>query len=173
MTGSGPGTVRAAILCALALAAPRLGGSTTPDGAVLALLVLLAANPYNVANAGLQFSFLATLGILLFGRRWSQGWLESSPRPGGGGPSPWWGWRPSAWGPWCLRSPVGPVFWEVLPAGAPVQPAHGLVGDPGLRGGRGVGGRGGGLLSFGPGLAALVGLPIRFFFCGMLKRPAA
>lgn len=70
MTGSGPGTVRATILCALALVAPRLGRDYHPlTGLCFALLVLLGINPAAIANAGLQFSFLSTLGILLFGQR--------------------------------------------------------------------------------------------------------
>lgn len=57
------------------------GGTTTASPACgAALLVLLAANPYAAANAGLQFSFLSTLGILLFGQRWSKAWLAQVPK---------------------------------------------------------------------------------------------
>ena len=69
MTGNGPGTVRATVLCAMALLAQQLGRDYhSLTGLCAALLVLLAANPYAAANAGLQFSFLSTLGILLFGQ---------------------------------------------------------------------------------------------------------
>lgn len=68
MTGSDPGTVRATVLCALAMLAPLVGRSyDSITGLCAALLLLLAWNPWAVANAGLQFSFLSTLGILVFG----------------------------------------------------------------------------------------------------------
>ncbi|MBD9247850.1 MAG: ComEC family competence protein, partial [Clostridiales bacterium] len=77
MTGSGPGTVRAAILCTLALLAPLLGREYNCfTGLSTALLLLLAWNPWAAANAGLQFSFLSTLGILLFGENWCKAWLK-------------------------------------------------------------------------------------------------
>ncbi len=81
MTGSGPGTVRAAILCTLALLAPLLGREYNCfTGLSTALLLLLAWNPWAAANAGLQFSFLSTLGILLFGENWCKAWLKPFPR---------------------------------------------------------------------------------------------
>lgn len=81
MTGNGPGTVRATVLCAMALLAQQLGRDYhSLTGLCAALLVLLAANPYAAANAGLQFSFLSTLGILLFGQRWSKAWLAQVPK---------------------------------------------------------------------------------------------
>lgn len=81
MTGSGPGTVRAAILCTLALLAPLLGREYNCfTGLSTALLLLLALNPWAAANAGLQFSFLSTLGILLFGEKWCKAWLKPLPR---------------------------------------------------------------------------------------------
>lgn len=81
MTGSGPGTVRAAILCTLALMSPLLGREYNCfTGLSTALLLLLALNPWAVANAGLQFSFLSTLGILLFGENWCTAWLKPFPR---------------------------------------------------------------------------------------------
>ena len=52
MTGSGPGTVRAAILCALALAAPGWAGVPPLTGLCFALLVLLAANPLQRCQRG-------------------------------------------------------------------------------------------------------------------------
>lgn len=69
MTGNAPGTVRAAILSILSLLAPRLGRSYHPlTGLSFALLLLLLANPYAIADVGLQFSFLSTLGIYLLGQ---------------------------------------------------------------------------------------------------------
>lgn len=81
MTGSGPGTVRAAILCTLSLLAPLLGREYNCfTGLSAALLLLLVLNPWAAANAGLQFSFLSTLGILLFGEKWLKAWLKPLPR---------------------------------------------------------------------------------------------
>ncbi len=102
MTGNGPGTVRATVLCAMALLAQQLGRDYhSLTGLCAALLVLLAANPYAAANAGLQFSFLSTLGILLFGQRWSKAWLAQVPKRARRWP-PLFGWPRSVWGPWCL-----------------------------------------------------------------------
>ena len=70
-TGSAPGTVRAVILNGLALLAPAVRREyNTYAGLAAALLLLLAANPWSIVNAGLQFSFLSTLGILAFSGRW-------------------------------------------------------------------------------------------------------
>lgn len=81
MTGSAPGTVRATVLCVLALLAPKLGREYHPvTGLCAALLLLLFLNPYAAANAGLQFSFLSTLGILLFGQRWNAAWVAKIPK---------------------------------------------------------------------------------------------
>lgn len=81
MTGSGPGTVRAVILCALGLLGPMLGREYhSLTGLSAALLLLLAVNPYAIANGGLQFSFLSTLGILCFGQRWNGKWMERIPK---------------------------------------------------------------------------------------------
>ncbi|MDR1157541.1 MAG: DNA internalization-related competence protein ComEC/Rec2 [Oscillospiraceae bacterium] len=43
----------------------------------LSLAVLLMANPYAVADVGLQLSYTSVLGIILFARRWQQSWEES------------------------------------------------------------------------------------------------
>lgn len=88
MTGSDPGTVRATVLCALAMLAPLVGRSyDSITGLCAALLLLLAWNPWAVANAGLQFSFLSTLGILVFGLKWYGAWRPcgwtSASMPGG------------------------------------------------------------------------------------------
>lgn len=81
MTGNAPGTVRAAILSGMGLTAAYLNRQTHSLTALSAgLLVLLLANPYSIAAAGLQFSFLATLGIFVFGQRWSRLWAEKLPK---------------------------------------------------------------------------------------------
>ena len=81
MTGSGPGTVRATILYVLALLAPLLGREYNCfTGLSAALLLLLALNPWAVTSASLQFSFLSTLGLLLFGEKWNTAWLKPLPR---------------------------------------------------------------------------------------------
>lgn len=83
MTGNAPGTVRAAILSGMGLIAAHLKRQTHSLTALCTgLLVLLLANPYSIAAAGLQFSFLATLGIFVFGQRWSRNWAEKLPKRG-------------------------------------------------------------------------------------------
>ncbi len=65
--GGSPGVMRAGIVYAFALAAPlfsREADSPTSLGAALSLMLL--ADPFAVANIGLQLSFAATAGILLF-----------------------------------------------------------------------------------------------------------
>ena len=64
--GGTPGVMRAGIVYAFALAAPlfsREADSPTSLGAALALMLL--ADPFSIANIGLQLSFAATAGILL------------------------------------------------------------------------------------------------------------
>ena len=81
MTGNAPGTVRAAILGGLVLIGQHIGRDSHPMTALsLGLLVLLGANPYAIANAGLQFSFLATAGIFLLGRPWLEKWVKALPK---------------------------------------------------------------------------------------------
>ena len=90
MTGSDPGTVRATVLCALAMLAPLVGRSyDSITGLCAALLLLLAWNPWAVANAGLQFSFLSTLGILVFGLKWYGAWRARVPERGRKWAAPW------------------------------------------------------------------------------------
>jgi len=67
MTGFAPPVTRAGIMQVFLICAPifrRESDSVTSLSA--SLLVLLAANPYSCASAGLQMSFSATLGIILF-----------------------------------------------------------------------------------------------------------
>ncbi len=81
MTGNAPGTVRAVILSGVVLLGQYLGRDSHPMLALsLGLLILLTANPYAIANPGLQFSFLATAGIFLWGRPWLARWLEAVPK---------------------------------------------------------------------------------------------
>lgn len=81
MTGNAPGTVRAVILSGVVLMGQYLGRDSHPMVALsLGLLALLTANPYAIANAGLQFSFLATAGILLLGQPWHKRWMKGVPK---------------------------------------------------------------------------------------------
>lgn len=81
MAGSAPGSIRAAILWSAGLLAPLLGREkdlyTTLAAALLAMLLW---NPWAAANAGLQFSFAATLGIYRFGLPLHQTWRKRLPK---------------------------------------------------------------------------------------------
>jgi competence protein ComEC len=80
VTGSAPPVVRAAVMAALLLAAPSLQRRLDPFHAMaLAALILLLINPADLAAAGFQLSFAATLGILLIYRRldrWAAGHIR-------------------------------------------------------------------------------------------------
>ncbi len=80
MAGSAPGSIRAAILWSAGLLAPLLGREkdliTTLSAALLGMLLW---NPWAAANAGLQFSFAATLGIYCFGLPLHQKWKQRLP----------------------------------------------------------------------------------------------
>ena len=70
VTGFPASVVRAGVMEILLLLAPALGRER--DGLTslsLALLVLLAANPYSAADVGLQLSFASVAGILLLSTR--------------------------------------------------------------------------------------------------------
>ena len=68
MAGNTPSVVRAGILQLFLLFGPLVGRRRDSLTSLsLALLVLLAANPYAAANIGLQLSFGAVLGQYLFG----------------------------------------------------------------------------------------------------------
>jgi len=70
MTGFTPAVTRAGIMQIFLIVAPifrRESDSLTSLSA--SLIVLLAANPYSCASVGLQLSFSATLGIILFTAR--------------------------------------------------------------------------------------------------------
>ena len=61
-------SIRAGVLALMALIAPLIGRSAyAPASLGLALLVLLAINPYAACDVGLLLSFAATGGVLCFG----------------------------------------------------------------------------------------------------------
>lgn len=67
VAGSTPSVVRAAVMVILLQLAPLFGRERDDMTALaFALLVLLIANPYAAASVGLQLSFAAVAGILLF-----------------------------------------------------------------------------------------------------------
>lgn len=67
MAGSTPSVVRAAIMVTMLQLAPLLGRERDSFTSVaFALFLLLVHNPFAIASAGLQLSFAAVAGILLF-----------------------------------------------------------------------------------------------------------
>lgn len=83
MTGNCPGALRAAFLCSSTLLASLFGRRVDALTSLSAsLLILLLANPFSVANAGLQFSFAATLGIYLLGQPLYRAWRKKLPKTG-------------------------------------------------------------------------------------------
>ena len=172
MTGNGPGTVRATVLCAMALLAQQLGQDYhSLTGLCAALLVLLAANPYAAANAGLQFSFLSTLGILLFGQRWSKAWLAQVPKGARRWAAPFRGGRDQSGGHGVYRAAVCRVFWAVFPH----RPLTNLMTSWAVTlafvGGALSVAVGAVVFPLGQGLAALVGFPSAFSWAAR-PRPA-
>ncbi len=70
MTGASASAVRAGCMQALLLLAPLLGRENDPPTSVAAaLLFLLVLNPWSIMSVGLQLSFAAVCGILLFSGR--------------------------------------------------------------------------------------------------------
>lgn len=70
MIGCPPSAVRAAVMLILLQLAPLLKREgDTPTSLLLALLLLLAHNPFAAADIGLQLSFGAVAGIVLFAQR--------------------------------------------------------------------------------------------------------
>ena len=70
LVGFSPSVCRAGVMCLVWLSSYLV--SRRPDGLNslgLSAMILLAANPYTLLNAGFQLSFLATAGILLIARR--------------------------------------------------------------------------------------------------------
>lgn len=73
LTGFPASAIRAVLMQALMLLAYWRGKTgDTLSYLFVALAVLLAFNPYSAADVGLQLSFAATLGLILFGNRWNQ-----------------------------------------------------------------------------------------------------
>lgn len=65
-SGAAPSATRAFVMHGLALGAMLLRRDADPASAMsLALLLLLAVNPFSVGDLGLQLSFLGTLGLIL------------------------------------------------------------------------------------------------------------
>lgn len=165
MTGNAPGTVRAAVLSTLALLAPRAGRSYHAiTGLSAALLLLLAVNPYAIANAGLQFSFLSTAGIFAFGRPWSQTWTEKIPKPYRRWAKPFVGTVAISLGAMLFTVPLSALYFHRFSLIAPLSNllttwAVSLAFIGGLLSVV----LGGFLLPLGQLLAGVVGLPIRYF----------
>lgn len=67
LTGFSPSVLRAVIMAMMALLAFALRREAdTPTSLFLALMLLLAANPFSALSVSLQLSFAATLGLVLF-----------------------------------------------------------------------------------------------------------
>ena len=70
IVGAPPSVVRALIMHVIMILAPVLRGEADSVNSLsIALVALLIFNPYSVMDVGLQLSFLATLGIILFGNK--------------------------------------------------------------------------------------------------------
>jgi len=70
MTGSAPSAIRALVMQTILLAAKIAGREEDPVTSLsAAILVLLIINPFCIMDIGLQLSFLATLGMILFSPR--------------------------------------------------------------------------------------------------------
>lgn len=80
ITGFTPSAVRAGIMITVFIAAPLTGREYVPLRALaLAFLLLCVIDPYAVFEPGMQLSFSATLGLLLFAAKWQRamsGFLE-------------------------------------------------------------------------------------------------
>ncbi len=77
VAGCTPSVVRASIMYLISAGAFfTLKDSDALNSMCIALLILLAANPYSIASVGLQLSFTATLGIILFENRLQKRMME-------------------------------------------------------------------------------------------------
>lgn len=84
VSGFSASVVRAVVMQLFVLTAPLLmreSDSLTSLSAALLLILLL--NPYAIAGAGLQLSFAATLGIILFSQRLSGRFMKYAPKEKG------------------------------------------------------------------------------------------
>ena len=166
MTGSAPGTVRAVVLCAFALLARETGRDYSAlTGLSAALLLLLVLNPWAGADAGLQFSFLSTLGILAFGQRWNGAWMRRLPRRARKWARPAISVAAVSLSAMVFTVPLSALYFRQISLAAPLSNllAGWAVAAAFL----------GGLISvlgsvilfpLGQAVALLVGLPVRFFF---------
>ncbi len=78
MTGASPSTVRAALMQALLIYAPLMKREyDAPTALAAALLMLLVQDPWCIASAGLQLSFCAVAGLVLFYARTRRAMLAS------------------------------------------------------------------------------------------------
>ncbi len=166
MTGNAPGTVRATILSILSLLAPRLGRSYHPlTGLSFALLLLLLSNPYAIADVGLQFSFLSTLGIYLLGQPLYRRWLEKLPEKHTKLLKPLLGVLAISFGSMLLTVPLSALYFGRFSL---VAPFANLLTSFSVSfiflGGLTSVFLGSLIFPLGQALAALVGLPIRYFF---------
>ena len=178
MTGSAPGTVRAVILNGLALLAPAVKRDYNPlTGLSAALLLLLALNPWSIVNAGLQFSFLSTLGIQYFGSRWTQAWTEYIPKKWRKPVRPLFAVHAISLSAMVLTVPLSALYFGRF---ALISPLSNLLTSWAVVRAF-VGGAVSVLLGFlffplGHALALLAGLPVRFFLwiaAGLSKVPLA
>lgn len=75
VAGNTPSVLRAAVMILMLQAAPLLGRERDgPTALGLALMLLLAVNPFSAAHVGLQLSFASVAGILTVSDR-IQGWM--------------------------------------------------------------------------------------------------
>ena len=82
ISGCTPSVVRAAVMLILLQLAALLGRERDPLTALaLALMLLLAWNPFSAAHIGLQLSFASVAGILLFSDRLQERMLRGWKRP--------------------------------------------------------------------------------------------
>lgn len=81
MTGAAASSVRAGCMLALLMLAPLVRRENDPPTSLCAaLIVLLAANPWAIADVGLQLSFASAAGILLFSGRLYRALPDLPPR---------------------------------------------------------------------------------------------
>lgn len=164
-TGSAPGTVRAAVLTALALTGQCIRREPHAMTSLSAgLLLLLLLNPYAAANAGLQFSFLSTVGIFVFGQPWSAAWLKRLPKRWQKWARPLVGTAAVSLGTMLFTVPLSALYFGQFSLIAPLSNlltawAVSLA----FLGGMLSVAAGAVFLPLGQALAAAVGLPIRFF----------
>ncbi len=77
VAGCTPSVVRASVMYLISAGAFfTLKDSDALNSMCIALLILLAANPYSIASVGLQLSFTATLGIILFENKLQKRMME-------------------------------------------------------------------------------------------------